>query len=146
MRKLFTISGLFAALLLVGCNTPAPAPVEVLLPAQSPAIRAGIIQLVAEIAPAMQITQESESVLVFEGPMGGGANFWFTNTLTGQRPVLRLRFNVTDLATHRRVTAWQAMIHQPGLGGTSESQMDSSRQRRELQGVLDFLKGRLSVN
>lgn len=49
------------------------------------------------------VVNETESMIQMEGDAGGAADFWFTNTLSGERPKTILRLNVIDSGQGIRV-------------------------------------------
>lgn len=134
---------LLAAALLAGCATAYKMPTKSGLPEiETEAAQAEVMKVARKLLfdHGCELVQESGHLLVFDQRASGAANFWFQNTVTGQKPVYRLRLNFNDSGDKRRVTMTQWLVHQPGLGGTSESELDSKRQREDVQRFLDKLK------
>ena len=137
MKLLFS---LVAIVLLAGCTVPrmntASGRPEVLI--QSPLAKVKPALAAALVNKRYLIISDSEMTLVAEGDAGGWADFWFTNTLTGERPRSRIRFTLLNQEQSTRVIAALSMAHAPGWGGRSAEE-ENPYAGPQLQYFLDCL-------
>src|SRR5258708_6869691 len=85
------------ALILSGCATPQRLETEsgrpeVTIPASRVDAKGALISEL--LSRHYLIVQESNFLLMADGDANDWINFWFTNTLTGERPKIRLRFTL----------------------------------------------------
>lgn len=137
------LCSLLAVVLLAGCATAHKMPTKSGLPEIESS--ADLAKLMGATRKMMfdvgaELSQESAHLLIYDVRATGAANFWFQNTVTGFKPVYRLRFNFNDTGIYRRVTMTQWLVRQPGLGGLSEAELDSKRQREDCQRILEKIK------
>lgn len=85
------------------------------------------------------IVEESAHVLVIDLSTTGFNNFWHYNVVTGERPKERYRFNFVDLGERRRITAFAAHVHSPGLAGPVEEDRTDIRSLGTIQNGLENL-------
>ena len=100
-----TLCILIAMVLLAGCAAPrldtASGRPEVTVNATKAKVRALLIKQLVD--RGYLVVNETESMIQMEGDAGGAADFWFTNTLSGERPKTILRLNVIDTGGGIRV-------------------------------------------
>src|SRR5690242_14962702 len=89
---------IFFALIITCCQTPqmniASGRPETTIPANRSEVKS---KLASELINRhFDIIGDSELVLVADGDAGGWADFWFTNTMTGERPRIRIRFTLIE--------------------------------------------------
>lgn len=137
-----TFCSLLAVVLLSGCAAPRLATPsgwpETTIPAPRAKVKAAVLSEL--IAQRYQLISESESLLVLEGSMNAWADFWMTNTLTGERPRSRLRFTFLDAGEGTRVVVGITFTHAPGLNGrTAEQESLNATDYTRLQYLLDCI-------
>ena len=134
---------LLATALLCSCaapmmNTPSGRP-ETTIVAPRDQVKSALI---SDLVNKHYIIREDEgSVLMAEGDAGGWLDFWFTNTLTGERPRVRVRYTIIDEGQQTRVIAAIAMAYAPGFSGRqSEEEFTNPKLYSNLQQQLDSVR------
>ncbi len=132
-----------AALLLAGCaTTPRTGEsVQISIAAPREAVHAEILTTLAR--DGWQIVSESTHSLRMEGAAGGGANFWFTNALTGERPRVQLQFTIVEIGEATQVSALAFMRHAPGLAGGVAMTPLTGKAVHQLADILNGVQQRL---
>jgi hypothetical protein len=143
MKRMFS---LIAIVLLAGCaaqkmTTKSGRP-EVTVNADRGKTRAALQNYLVD--SGYLIFQDSDTIIVADRSAGAWLNFWFTNTLTGESPRVRTRFNLIETGDTTRVIASIGMVHAPGFNGrVSEDELLNRRAYEDLQWFLDCVRADL---
>ena len=118
LKLLFII---IATALLAGCETtPMNTPsgrAEITVPVQREKAKSVVLNYWTN--KHYIVVEDSESVLTMEGDAGAWLSFWFSNTVTGETPRIRLRFALIELDHGTRIIAAPSFVYAPGLSGRS---------------------------
>jgi len=129
-----------AILLLAGCAYPT-SPTrsgrpEISSSGSSQDLKRAIVEVMvnAQYLP----TSSDPETLTFEGEASMGAQFWYTNTLTGARPRNRFRFNIIDQGDKRRVISSWFLVTPGNWSGQNEREQFNNG--AILQMILEGIK------
>jgi hypothetical protein len=87
------------------------------------------------------VREDTGAVLMAEGDAGGWADFWFTNTWTGERPRVRVRYTFLDEGGATRVVGAISLATAAGLSGrASEEEASNPKAYAALQDQLNNVK------